>query len=60
MEEISASINNLHSNIGNVVDGYHDINEITEALVQASESEAEEEDDDLPKKKLKKVKIDLS
>lgn len=60
MEEISASINNLHSNIGNVVDGYHDINEITEALVQASEPEAEEEDDDLPKKKLKKVKIDLS
>ena len=60
MEESSASINNLHSNIGNVVDGYHDINEITEALVQASEPEAEEEDDDLPKKKLKKVKIDLS
>lgn len=38
MEEISSSINELHGNIDSVVEGYHDINEITESLVNASEA----------------------
>ena len=60
MEEISASINNLHNNIGDVVDGYHDINEITEALVQASEPEEEEIEEEKSGRKDKKVQINLS
>lgn len=38
MEEISTSIMDLHGNIGFVVEGYQDINEITESLVNASEN----------------------
>ncbi|MDD6037359.1 MAG: methyl-accepting chemotaxis protein [bacterium] len=37
MEEILSSIIDLKGNIGSVVEGYHDINDITEALVSASE-----------------------
>lgn len=37
MEEILSSIIDLKGNIGSVVEGYHDINEITESLVSASE-----------------------
>lgn len=42
MEEISSSITDLHGNIDSVVEGYQDINEITESLVSASEADAEE------------------
>lgn len=60
MEEISASIGTLHGNIGNVVDGYHDINEITEALVSASESDADDSDEESPaSRKEKKQSIEL-
>ena len=48
MEEISSSIMDLHGNIGSVVEGYHDINEITESLVQASEVDSEDETEDAP------------
>ena len=41
MEQISTNIMNLHGNIGSVMEGYHDINEITAALVSASEREDE-------------------
>lgn len=44
MEEISSSIMDLHGNIGSVVEGYQDINDITESLVEVStqdESETE-------------------
>ncbi len=37
MEEISVSISNLNGNIGNVVAGYNDINDITASLVEVSE-----------------------
>lgn len=36
MEEISCSIMDLHGNIGSVVEGYQDINDITESLVVVS------------------------
>lgn len=37
MEQIAASINNLNENIGEVVVGYNDINDITTSLVEVSE-----------------------
>lgn len=37
-EEISASVSNLHSNIENIVDGYNDINVISDELNEASTS----------------------
>lgn len=39
MEEITSSILDLHGNIGSVVEGYQDINEITISLVDASRQE---------------------
>lgn len=44
MEEISSSIMDLHGNIGSVVEGYHDINQITESLVDASNQDQESEE----------------
>lgn len=40
MEEISSSISDLHGNIDQVIDGYHDINDITGSLVRATENGA--------------------
>lgn len=51
MEEITSSIMDLHGNINHVVEGYNDINEIAEALVQASEVGNEEEEEELEKEK---------
>lgn len=42
MEEISASINELHENMNVVVNGYDEINSITEDLVEASSQSNEE------------------
>ena len=42
MEEISASINELHENMNVVVNGYDEINSITEDLVEASSQSTEE------------------
>lgn len=44
MEEISSSIMDLHGNIGSVVEGYQDINDITESLVETSSQEQESEE----------------
>lgn len=44
MEEISSSIMDLHGNIGSVVEGYHDINDITVELVDASSTEQDTEE----------------
>lgn len=42
MEEITSSIMDLHGNIGSVVEGYHDINEITVSLVDVSNQDQEQ------------------
>lgn len=42
MEEISSSIMDLHGNIGSVVEGYQDINDITESLVDVSSQDDEQ------------------
>ena len=39
MEEISSSIHDLHGNIGSVVEGYQDLNDITNDLVDVSSPE---------------------
>ncbi len=44
MEEISSSILDLHGNIGSVVEGYQDINDITIALVDVSTQEEQVEE----------------
>lgn len=51
MEEISSSIMDLHGNIGSVVEGYQDINDITASLVEASSPDKEEDDEETKRRR---------